>query len=327
MTRRALAVVLALVPAPAAGQGLAAACSAPLEAYCVRTAQAAEIALSRTAIAAALGNPVPGTASTLGMRLGSMPRFTIAGRFGLARATLPHIATPDDTDDHGASITSFGVDISVGLYSGIALGPTVGGFASVDLLTSLVGITMPGTDGWGGTLHSWGLGARFGVLRESFTAPGLSVSVMRRGFGGVEYGRNSFAVNGGRPPPQGAVGSVLARQNESAYINIDDYSSWSVRAAVGKRMAGIGVTGGIGWDRATADVLLRRQAALGPATTESPGFSADRFTVWGDASFTLLIASAVLDVGWQSGGDEPAAGADYVSRGGLYGALALRLGF
>lgn len=282
-----------LTPRTGAGQGLVELCSAQSSTYCARTAEAAEVVLVRSAVAAASGNPVPGTASTIGMRIGSTPRVTITGRWTFARGEVPRLRSSSDADEHTLTMTALGIDASVGLFDGVTLGPTVGGFGSVDLLASIVGVGLPDADGWSGDrITSWGAGLRVGILRESFTAPGLSLSVMRRGSGDIEY------------------------DDTDASVRLESPATWSVRAAVGKRFAGIGFNGGIGWDRMStnADVMVEQDF-------HDDDFDTSRFTIWGDAAYTRLVFSLVAGAGWQSGGD----GDDYVSRGGLYGTLALRL--
>ncbi len=305
-----------LMPRTGAGQGLVEVCSAQSSTYCARTAEAAEVVLVRSAVAAASGNPVAGTASTIGMRIGATPRVTITGRWTFARGEVPRLRSSSDADEHTLAMSALGIDASVGLFDGVTLGPTVGGFGSVDLLASIVGVGLPDADEWSGDrIHSWGIGVRLGILRESFTAPGLSLSLMRRGFGRIWHGDPDVLAE-----VRNEVGFTVAAQQVPAHVQLDDVASWSVRAAVGKRFAGIGFNGGIGWDRTSADVSMRIQEATAQDFRDDD-FDTSRFTLWGDAAYTRLVFSLVAGAGWQSGGD----GDDYVSRGGLYGTLALRL--
>jgi hypothetical protein len=72
-----LASLVLVVPARGDAQSCSAEAPAPL--HCA--VNAAHVLQPALAITAAAGNPIPGASSTLGMRLGSVPRMTVAGRF------------------------------------------------------------------------------------------------------------------------------------------------------------------------------------------------------------------------------------------------------
>src|SRR5690606_33623796 len=78
---------------------------------------------------------------------------------------------------------------------------------------------------------TWAIGARVGILRESFTAPGVSVSAMYRSLPDLAYAQDSTA----------------------SFAN-DDQSVMTYRATVGKRILGVGLTGGIAHDRGSSRV-------------------------------------------------------------------------
>jgi hypothetical protein len=85
-----------LCVAPAYGQidDLAAQCPADppeVRRLCLLAVQAVEVGQPRVGIALAGGNPVPGTASTLGLRLGRVPRVSVTGRATLAALEIPPI--------------------------------------------------------------------------------------------------------------------------------------------------------------------------------------------------------------------------------------------
>ncbi len=277
-------------------------------AFCELAAHAAETLEARVGIAAAAGNPVPGTASTFGIKLGSIPRMSIGGRFTLTSIELPPIESIVSTTADGL-LPSLSLDGSVGIYSGLTPAPTVGGFLSLDLVGSFGAVWLPDSDGFNGDspLHG-GIGARVGITRESFTVPGISLSLLYRRFGEVTYGDIDLGVT-------------------DAFLRVDGHSAWSLRAAVGKRVSAIGLTGGLGYDRHRADVLLR-VANPGGATIQSTenGLSTGRISAFANASFTLLILSAVGELGWQQGGDAPSVvGGDAVGNGAWFGSLAIRL--
>lgn len=280
--------------------------------FCELAAYAVEPLEARLGIVSIGGNPVPGTASTFGPRIGPLPRVSAAARFTLARVELPPIGRFGSNVTPDATLASLNADASVGLFPGIALLPTAAGFLAIDLLAS-AGLTwIPDSDGFdGGRPFSWALGARLGILRESFTVPGVSLSAMYRRFGDMSWGPPAS------PDPQ----------DPSARIQLDARRAWSMRAAVSKRVAAIGLAGGAGWDFFSADALLRVTDPDGPDIEgRESGASTTRFTAFANAGYTALILSIVAELGWQEGGDSaelPAGRAR--GQGGAYGGLAVRV--
>jgi hypothetical protein len=280
--------------------------------FCENVADATAIIQPRLGIALTGGNPVPGTASTLGMRLGSLPRFTLGLRVTAARVDLPPVERLASSADVDFPLGAISADASVGLYQGFALVPTVGGFGSVDILGSIGVIPLPSGEGFDDRApFSWSLGARLGILRESFTAPGVSVSGMYRSVGGVTYGSTALT-------------------DTDAFIDLSEIGMWSVRGVVGKRALGFGLTGGLGWDRYTANVagIVRDPEVLAPDQViqlAQSGMATTRLSAFANASFTFIILNLVTEIGWQGGGKAPADGSGKLERGALFGGLALRL--
>jgi hypothetical protein len=77
-------------------------------------------------------------------------------------------------DDEKGIARTINLDAAVGILSGWSIAPTIGGFASLDLIGSVGHLMMP--DEFSEAGKSWAVGARVGILRESFTAPGVSVT-------------------------------------------------------------------------------------------------------------------------------------------------------
>ncbi|HSJ10798.1 MAG TPA: hypothetical protein VK928_12820, partial [Longimicrobiales bacterium] len=193
----AAAALAMLLPVNAQAQALRAQCTAasrdPVRAFCENVADAATMLQPRVGIALSGGNPVPGTASTLGMRLGSMPRISLTARVTAADVDLPAVERMTDSADVSFPVGSIAADVSVGLFSGVSLLPTVGGFGSIDLLGSVGIIPLPRGEGFDNSAPlTWAAGARVGILRESFTAPGVSVSMMYRRLGDVTFGDSTL---------------------------------------------------------------------------------------------------------------------------------------
>lgn len=290
----------------------ASASRAEVRVFCENIADASAILQPRIGIVLSGGNPVPGTASTLGMRLGTLPRISLGGRVTAAHADLPAIERLTSTSDVKFPVGAISVDASVGIFSGLSVLPTVGGLGSIDLLLSAGTIPLSRGEGFDDDApFSWAAGARLGLLRESFTAPGVSVSGMYRSIGDITYGDPALA-------------------DRDAFVEINDLRVISLRATAGKRLLGFGLTAGAGYDRYTSDVsaTVRDATVLQPTRVleiSESGISDSRASVFGNASFTLLILNLAAEIGWQDGA-KPATGASpKLEKRGLFGGLAVRL--
>jgi hypothetical protein len=271
--------------------------------YCESLADAAVTLPARTALAAAGGNPVPGTASTLGMRVPGSPRWSIALRGTLVRASLPPIAGEQAVTP---TLWSMNADASVGLFNGFNLLPTIGGFGSIDVLGSVGLLSVPEGDGFDRSSPlSWALGTRVGILRESFTAPGVSVSAMYRSLPDVEHA------------------------TDGTYFENAAQSALSVRGTVGKRILGLGLTGGLGYDRVRSDTRANFDlvGTMFPITVavEERDVATGRTSFFGNVSYTLLILNMAAELGWQKSDDRPAGAHANTGKGGLFGGVAVRL--
>ena len=314
LARASLLMLAGFVPAatPVAAQdGPAAACAdvALDPAFCRTVALGAEALVPAFVAAAEGGNPLPGTASTLGMRLTSMPRWSVAGRLTLGWASAPDLANRGGANTQQVIPAAFGVDGTVGVLPGWNPLPTVGGLASVDLLygASIVPLLaadeLGGLGGW-----SWGAGARLGLLRESFTLPGVSISGMFRQLRDMQIGDDDL-------------------ENTDAYIN-GNVNVLSLRAAASKSILLLNLAGGVGWDRIAGDLDFGYDSGAGATHLTAEGAVMERLTVFGEVSYTLMVLNFVLGAGWQEGPelDDDALGSDdYDAPGTAYGSAALRI--
>jgi hypothetical protein len=252
----------------------------------------AEITQQRVGTAFTGGNPVPGASSTLGMRLGAIPRISLAVRATGLNLTIPNFDTPSNNSDEFSSlIRTTNVDAAVGIFSGLSLVPTVGGFGSIDLLASYGKSSLPDGDRYSGDPSSWGAGVRVGILRESFTAPGVGVSAMYRRIG-------DFSHTIGEPEVD--AGTVTELENSSVL---------SLRGTVGKRILMLGATAGIGYDKFSTDARTGLQS--GVVTRE---VTSSTTTVFANVSWTMLLLHIVGEGGVLRGDDNS-----------YYGSLAVRL--
>ena len=281
-----------------------------LQPLCLEGALALQAARGGVGLAAAsLGTPVPGSTSTLGRRLASSPRLAFSVRGGFTRTDMPD-PRAGGVDEHTFWARTVEVGITVGVLDGFAPVPTVGGIFSLDLLGSATLVGLSDGAGFAGSAEGLGYGLRLGLLRESFTLPGVSVSVARRSMTQAEWGRADV------------------EQVSLAFKP----TVTSVRAAVGKDLLAFGVLGGWGWDRyGGATVLAVREPLDGLVRTgqaSSDGFTSDRQLYFGGLSYTFLVlqlsAEGGYATGWAEAAGRPAGGHD-PTKGSVFGSVAGRL--
>jgi hypothetical protein len=162
--------------------------NAQLETLCGEGALALQAGQGMVGLLAAGGAQIPGAASTFGRRFGGTPRFSLALRGGMARLSGPDVQ--GGTLAGGGSSSGFTTQatLAVGLLDGFSLLPTVGGLFSLDVFAGAGLLTLPDGRGFQAGRATYGVGASVGLLRESFTLPGVTVSLARRGVGDVQLG-------------------------------------------------------------------------------------------------------------------------------------------
>ena len=346
-----LAAAVAGWSAPALGQGSVqnACASYPAEftARCIAVAQAAEAAQPRLGILVAGGNPTLGTASTGGARLlGVLPRVNVTVRANLVLASIPDITGENEvnasapTDERTIPTIAFGGTASMPLLAGASLAPTVGGVGAVDLLASATYIPFDlfARDVFkaGSAQFALGAGARIGLLRESLTMPGVSVTLMYRTLGGVQVG--NACANAEEPDQPTATPQINQCRGvgEVGEATVGA-SGLSGRAAVSKSLLGFGLAAGVGYDRWSDDAEL---AVRGERRGEGPTsfrriyrttaeVETTRWSVFGNASYGLPLGSVVLEGGWMQGGERMPgfiAESDYDPESGvIFGSVGVRL--
>lgn len=233
-------------------------------------------------LAAALfgGNPVPGTASTLGMRIGSLPRMSVSFRVTGAPAELPPILDRARSEGDRAFLTGFGAQASMGILTGFSPLPTVGGVLSLDAIARVAILPLPADGFDDGAAWGWAVGARLGALRESFTLPGVSLT--------GTYARISRTAYG--DPHDGTTAGFF------------DGAVQDLRAdlAATKRIGLVGVTAGVAVDRYASDLVagFREGAGAPPSRIEGEAVN-HRWSAYANAAWTLLIFHAAAELGWQ----------------------------
>lgn len=310
--------LLALSGAPPVVSGqetvgeLAAGCGDP--AWCREVALAGQAARAGFGLLSSGGSEVPGSAGTLGWRLSSVPRVAMAAEVAGARVPFPVLGTERravlDGDPFFAPALRF--TGAVGVFDGFSPVPTVGGLFSLDLVASGGWVFLPEDRGFDGSAAGYGAGVRVGILRESFTLPGISVSAARRWGGEV-------TLTG-----VGGAGAVVP---EAAF----DPSVTSVRATVGKDVLAVGLLAGAGWDRYGGDLRIDSglsSPGTAPREAATDEMADSRFLVFGGASLNYLILQLSAELGWAGGMDpvpgRPAGGFD-PGGSSWYGSVGARL--
>lgn len=283
-------------------------------ASCRVVQQGVHTAVPQVGIAAAGGNPLLGTASVGGLRLGFLPRVTGSLRVTAARMTLPDVRSNDlDAIDRRRTslVPSVDLDAAVSAFSGFASG-TTGGIGSLDVLLS--GGVLPGGGGLDGTSLAWGAGLRVGVLREGFGTPAVNVSGMYRRVESVQYG----SACGVAPCTSGTLA-----QYDFAVRDL------SARATVGKRVARLGLLGGVGYDRFHAGDAAITYTSGAIVNRGAETVNEVRWSVFGNLSYALPVGALTIEGGWMSGGsaipEYPDAARYDPGTGTVFGSFGLRV--
>lgn len=279
-------------------------------------------------LAPQIGASIAGGNATLGQSgsLGGLGHFALTVRATGLRGEVPNVEDvgvsigPAQSDEFGADEQWFGlpqVDLALGLFGGLPVGLTsVGG---VDLLLSGSWIPEVEEDDFSLTApdgqFKLGYGARLGILEETFSMPGVSVSYMRRELPTVDIRAQSdddeLAVTGAR-------------------VRVD---SW--RLVAGKRLLAFGLAGGIGQDRydseAAVSAIVREGLIVAEMGTPAP-FSQKltRTNAFANLSLNLAVLRLVGEIGRSWGGDAPTFNTfegTSASEPRIYGSVGLRVGF
>lgn len=274
---------------------------------CVLGAAAGRDLMGDVGVLAGAGSEVPGASSTLGRRLGGIPRMAPWIALGGAKVVVPDFGDPSGTSNQGHFVPSIDAGLALGIFDGFQLLPTVGGALSLDVVGQASFLFFSTNDQFDGRVNVLSLGARVGILQESFTLPGVSVSVMRRFAGILQYGDTGL----GSP----------------AQIEIDPTVT-SVKATVGKDLFAFGVMVGVGWDDYSAETSLVASDGAGGFVSTGRSLDASRRSYFAGLSKQIAVVSWVSgEIGWVDGFDPVSvSGATSPGRGStLYARLALML--
>jgi hypothetical protein len=265
-------------------------------------------------IALASGNPVLGTASPIGTKFRFIPRVFIGGRINFVWAGIPDVLNYPDDPSASVGTRSFSIpmaqlDVSVGVFDGFRVGSTLGGLGSVELLGSLGPMILPASEGFENDATGLGLGARIGVLRESFSAPGISISGEYQWTGRIRYGN--------------------VAQGDDAQFGMD-LEAASFRLGLSKSFVAVGLALTIGWDHYLSDVDFGIAGSDGSLVTVVPqdspaSLSAGRWLAAVDVSYIVLFLNIALEAGWQESQRLATSSGDEMTSGNFFGALGIRV--
>ncbi len=265
---------------------------------------AARALQGQVGLLAGLGSEIAGSASTLGKKFGTTPRIALSVRTGFARMALPdHTAPSYPAQETSFAVPAIHAGLAVGVFDGFSLQPTVGGFLSLDLMVQTSLVLLPTDSGFEDKVAAVSYGLRVGIIKESFTLPGVSVSASQRHVGDI------------------ALGSVA--RGDAFQVQLDPTVT-SIRATVGKDVLSVGVLAGMGWDSYGGGVTVR----AGDATAALDDLGESRMLYFGGAALNFVFLQISAEGGW-AGGFAPVTGygpAPYDPGSGTYfGSVAIRL--
>jgi len=255
---------------------------------CAATGVAARALAGDVGIAAGLGSEISGTASNLGERLGEAPRWSIGARGGVVRGSVPDLRSPSAAGEASYDAWTVQAEVGAGLFDGFRLRPGAGGFLALDVFGRAGFVLLAADEGFEGSVTAMTVGARIGILRESFSLPGVSLSASRRWIGDVIL---SDTVTG---PVRLAVDPAVT----------------SIRATVGKDLFAWELMAGFGWDDygATAGFLVPNGSG---GFQEGSGRIDEARTLWFvGASRTFGIVFSLALEGGLASGFAPVSGFD-----------------
>jgi hypothetical protein len=299
----------ALLDAQAPGDltAVCVAAGADLEA-CATGEVAARALAGQMGLLSGWGSEVAGSASTLGRKIGNTPRLSFSLRAGGMSMGLPDLFDEGTGPAPEASflVPALQGGLAFGVLDGFSPMSTVGGVLSLDLFGSLAVVMPPASEGFDGSTTGGSVGVRLGLIRESFTLPGVSVSLSRRFVGVVGVGNTE-------------IGDRTAVDVEPSVT--------SLRVTLGKDLFGLGVLAGWGRDEIDSDAVLAVADSGGDVATVSGRTHAARNLLFGGLAMSFLLLQLSLEGGWAGGvADVPAGlvGRFDPAHGSPFGALSAR---
>ncbi|MEZ4422700.1 MAG: hypothetical protein R3E98_04785 [Gemmatimonadota bacterium] len=283
--------------AGALAQACAAGAPAAVEACRAAAAGALGLGLG-SALLSSGGSLAPVPPNTLGRRLAEGgPRVALSARLLGARVET---LGPGPEQPHEQWGWGLRTGLSAGLFDGFRPVPSVGGVLSVDGFAHLDRLAL-GSDAVAEGAWGYGGGLRIGLLRESFTAPGVSVDLAWQRAGRLDLGTGA------------------------APIATVEASTRSARVSVGKDLFGLGLVAGAGRDWTRLDLDVDAPGGAPVSGTVEPA----RDVLFVGASLNFLVVQVAGEAGWMGGASDPGLAGAPLDPGSdrLFGGLTVRLVF
>lgn len=235
------------------------------------------------------GTPVLGTPGTLG----GLGRFNVVARVNATEVVLPDLNYDGSTTTVAAGDKLFFpsplIEGAAGIYGG-----TQSGLFAIDLLgsaqllptTQVENLTVDSTARHIGSVAlGLGFGARVGLVRESATSPGVSVSVMRRHVPQLRYGTGA---------------------GTTTYSFAMDLAATNLRATMSKHVSVLQLVAGLGWDHYSGDATIElRDPSTGlVAPPIAVPLSRSRAMGFVNAGLDTRYFKLIGEAGYQFGKDE-----------------------
>ena len=226
-----------------------------------------------------MGSAVPGSWGPLRR---NTPRFDVSFRIAGLRAHIP-VVTHEPAVGQATGefvLKTIQGNLVAGLFEGFQVKPTVGGLLSLDLLAQGHFLFLPKEVGLDSKMGAFSLGIRLGLVRETFTLPGIAVSVSRRFIAPLTLDWRS------------------ARYSTDLVIKP---SISSIRLTIGKSISSLGLMAGAGLDSHNSEVeLIVLPQGSDPTEFNAP-LAIRRPVLFSGVSLTLLILQLSTEIGWAFG--------------------------
>lgn len=283
-------VSLLVAPVPLLGQsgvnGLAATCAEgrdeAVALRCADAALAAHAIQGGLGLLVAAGGAYPVSPSTAGYRLEGSPRIVVDGGVTFGSFRHPDLSGADGgaAPDRRTTVWAGRISTGVGIFEGFSAAPTVGGIGSLDAVATLRVMRLPSSRGISGSWASLGAGVRVGLLRESFSLPGVTLTGMYHRLGTIRHGD---------------LGSGDAQVTVGPRVT-------SLRLETGKDMLALGVTGGAGLDRISGRAEVEVVPEGGEAgSTVSVKLRETRRYLFAGLNYTWLVTQLAGELAWSPG--------------------------
>lgn len=237
---------------------------------------------------------------TIGRRMPEgAPRVGVDIRLAFAPISHPALISGSDAIVDRTQL-AVGVGGAIGFFDGLQLYPGLGGVLSIDGLVGYTFIRLPEAEGYESKADVQTFGVRLGLVRESFSAPGVALTVVR------------------------SLSDPLIFTGDSSVVNTD-ISTTSTRLAIGKDVLGLGLHASIGRDWVSSNVRIGVPAIGGGTAVVDGTLDQPRTVVQGGASLNFLVIRIQADAGWGLGGGRPAYPGLDPDAGSFFGSLAVRL--